>query len=66
MPIFEGGKQVYESPALSDIRDYCTRQVKTLWPEVKRFENPHTYYVDLSDKLLELRTSMLNEKRKHS
>jgi nicotinate phosphoribosyltransferase len=66
VPIFEGGKQVYQSPPLSEIRDYCTRQVKTLWPEVKRFENPHTYYVDLSDKLLELRNGMLNEKRKHS
>ncbi len=66
VPIFEGGKQVYQSPSLSDIQDYCTRQVKTLWGEVKRFENPHTYYVDLSDKLLELRTGMLNEKRKHS
>ena len=64
VPIFEGGKQVYQSPSLSEIRDYCTAQVKTLWPEVKRFENPHTYYVDLSDKLLELRNSMLNEKRK--
>lgn len=64
VPIFVGGKQVYQSPPLSEIRDYCTRQVKTLWPEVKRFENPHTYYVDLSDKLLELRNSMLNEKRK--
>ena len=64
VPIFEGGKQVYQSPPLAEIRDYCTRQVKTLWPEVKRFENPHTYYVDLSDKLLELRNGMLNEKRK--
>ena len=66
VPVFLGGKQVYQSPALDEIRDYCTRQVKTLWPEVKRFENPHTYYVDLSDKLLELRNSMLNEKRKRN
>ncbi len=65
VPIFIGGKQVYKSPTLPEIRDYCNRQLKTLWPEVKRFEYPHNYYVDLSDKLLTLRNDMLNEKRKH-
>ena len=66
VPIFLEGKQVYECPPLDEVRDYCTRQVRTLWPEVKRFENPHNYYVDLSEKLLEMRNSMLNEKRKRN
>ena len=64
VPIFLNGKQVYQCPPLDEVRDYCTRQVRTLWPEVKRFENPHNYYVDLSDKLLDMRNTMLNEKRK--
>ena len=65
VPIFKDGKQVYECPSLPDIQAYCSRQLKTLWPEVKRFENPHTYYVDLSDKLLELKTTMLKEMREN-
>ena len=48
VPIFKGGKKVYEEPSLKEIRDYCLRQTDTLWDEVKRFENPHKYYVDLS------------------
>ena len=51
VPIFEGGKKVYEEPSLKEIRDYCLRQTDTLWDEVKRFENPHKYYVDLSKNL---------------
>lgn len=51
VPIFEGGKKVYEEPSLKEIREYCLRQTDTLWDEVKRFENPHKYYVDLSKNL---------------
>lgn len=49
--IFEGGRCVYDSPDLETIRDYCKKQVDTLWDEVLRFENPHKYYVDLSQRL---------------
>jgi nicotinate phosphoribosyltransferase len=49
--IFSKGKCVYDKPALEDIRNYCAQQVDTLWEEVLRFENPHTYYVDLSQAL---------------
>ena len=63
VPIFQGGRQVYQSPALPEIREYCARQVDTLWPEVTRFDYPHNYYVDLSDKLLTLRNQMLTEKK---
>ena len=58
-PIYRGGELVYELPRLEDIRDYCARQLETLWPEVKRFDNPHIYYVDLSTKLWELKNKLL-------
>ena len=57
--IFENGKQVYESPSVKEISDYRKEQVDSLWDEVKRFEKPHTYYVDLSEKLWEQKNSLL-------
>jgi nicotinate phosphoribosyltransferase len=62
VPIFKGGECVYETPAISEIQKYCKSEVETLWDEVKRFENPHTYYVDLSEKLWNIKHSLL-EKR---
>ena len=59
MPIFQSGKCVYESPRVADIQAYCRTQVDALWDEVKRFENPHRYYVDLSEALWELKNRML-------
>ncbi len=59
--IFDGGKSCYDSPDVRDIRDYCQAQVATLWDEVKRFENPHTYYVDLSQKLWDEKQRLLDE-----
>ena len=50
---------MYESPTLEDIRTYCQEQVGTLWEEVKRFDNPHRYYVDLSQKLWNVKYSLL-------
>ena len=61
VPIFENGKCVYESPSLKEIKKYCAEQVDTLWDEVKRFKNPHKYYVDLSEKLWNLRNDLLNK-----
>ena len=58
--IFEKGKQVYTSPRVKEISDYRKEQVESLWDEVTRFENPHTYYVDLSENLWNLRDSLLN------
>ncbi len=57
--IFSGGKQVYVSPPIDEIRGYCSRQLETLWDEVKRFENPHTYYVDLSPALWKTKNELL-------
>ena len=58
-PIFLGGELVYELPTLEEIRAYCAEQLDTLWDEVKRFENPHNYYVDLSQKLWDIRNDLL-------
>lgn len=59
--IFDKGECVYTSPSLSEIRDYCAEQIDSLWDEVKRFENPHKYYVDLSEKLWEIRKLLIEE-----
>ena len=59
VPVFLGGEQVYELPTLEEIRTYCAREIETLWDEVKRFENPHNYYVDLSQKLWDIRYELL-------
>lgn len=61
LPIFEKGELVYESPSIEEIRAYCTQQVDSLWDEVKRFENPHRYYVDLSEKLWNIKNQLLKE-----
>lgn len=58
--IFEKGRQVYSSPSVKDISKYRAEQVGSLWDEVTRFENPHTYYVDLSEELWNLRHDLLN------
>ncbi len=59
VPIFQGGKLVYEVPTIEQSRAYCAEQVGTLWDEVKRFENPHNYYVDLSKKLWDIKHMLL-------
>ncbi|MBQ8203832.1 MAG: nicotinate phosphoribosyltransferase [Clostridia bacterium] len=59
--IFEKGRQVYESPSVKEIARYREEQVETLWDEVKRFEKPHTYYVDLSEKLWNQRDMLLKK-----
>ena len=62
VPIFKNGELVYELPSLESIRDYCREQVDSLWDEVKRFDNPHSYYVDLSQKLWDIKYSLLKNK----
>ncbi|MBQ8927123.1 MAG: nicotinate phosphoribosyltransferase [Oscillospiraceae bacterium] len=59
VPVFEKGQCVYESPTLPEIQRYCKAQLETIWEETKRFENPQTYYVDLSQKLWDLKQEML-------
>lgn len=59
--IFDKGKQVYECPSLEEIRNYCMEQVDLLWDEVKRFENPHEYIVDLSLPVWEMKDRLIKE-----
>ncbi len=60
VPVFLNGKRVYESPSLPEIQAYCREQVDTFWDEIKRFDNPQTYYVDLSDKLWQIQQDLLH------
>ena len=59
VPIFKNGELVYDCPDIHQIRQYCMEQVDKLWDEVKRFDNPHTYYVDLSQKLWDIKYNLL-------
>ena len=64
VPVFKNGELVYRLPALNEIRAYCAQQVDTLWDEVKRFDNPQTYYVDLSQKLWDVKYNLLKRNGK--
>ena len=57
--VFKDGVCVYQTPPIEDIQRYCAQQVGQLWEEVKRFENPHRYYVDLSQKLWDCKNQLL-------
>ena len=61
VPIFEKGVCVYQSPSLQEIQQYCKEQIHTLWDEMLRFENPHKYYVDLSQELWDLKRTLLQK-----
>ncbi len=63
VPIFKNGECVYDIPSISEVRAYCADRVAHLWDEVKRFENPHKYYVDLSEKLWNIKMKLLEERR---
>ena len=64
VPIFQGGQLVYQAPTIQETRVYCAREVDSLWDEVKRFENPHNYYVDLSQKLWDIQQELLEREGK--
>ena len=65
VPIFKNGKQVYKLPSIEEIKAYCQEQLDTLWDEVTRFENPHNYYVDFSQKLWDIREELLDKNKKN-
>ena len=52
---------MYKKPKAFDIREYCLAQIDTLWDEVKRFENPHKFYVDLTPQLWQIKNDLLNK-----
>jgi nicotinate phosphoribosyltransferase len=60
VPIFVSGNCVYESPSVMEIRDYCVSEQNTLWDEARRLVNPHNIYVDLSQKLYNIKHALLD------
>lgn len=63
VPVFLGGELVYQAPTLDEIQKYCQDQMDTMWDSVKRFDNPHNYYVDLSQKLWDIKYSLLTQNK---
>jgi nicotinate phosphoribosyltransferase len=61
--IFDNGKNIYESPNIHEIKKYCSEQIDLLWDEVKRFERPHEYFVDLSQDLWNIKDKLLKNHR---
>lgn len=61
VPVFIKGKCVYKKPEIGEIKNYCAEQLGTMWESVLRFENPHRYYVDLSEKLWNIKHNLLSE-----
>ena len=59
--LFDHGRQVYDCPPLDEVRKYCQSQINTLWDEMLRFENPQTYYVDLSQKLYDMKRELIEQ-----
>lgn len=61
IPIFEKGKLVYDLPSLDEIRAHHKKEFNALWPEILRLENPHEYYVDLSESLWKLKQDLIQK-----
>lgn len=61
--VFKNGKQIYELPALDAIRRHCAEEIDGMWDEVRRFTNPHNYYVDLSERLWNVKHELLRAGR---
>ncbi len=59
--LFDKGRLVYDEPDVETVKEYCKAQVDTLWDETLRFENPQTYYVDLSQKLWDVKDKLIKE-----
>ena len=64
VPVFKSGELVYDLPSLAEIRQHCAQEIEGMWDEVRRFTNPHNYYVDLSEKLWSIKHDMIAEHRK--
>ena len=64
VPVFVNGQLVYKRKTTLETKAYCKEQMDTLWDEVKRLRNPHNYYVDLSQKLWDLKNDLINKNKK--
>ena len=63
LPLFRKGECVYKERNIEEIKSYCREQIDTLWDEVTRFENPHNYYVDLSQQLWDVKHELLRKNK---
>ena len=63
VPVFKNGEQVYKLPTLHEIREHNQREIEGMWDEIRRFTNPHNYYVDLSEKLWQIKHDMISKFR---
>lgn len=61
VPVFRNGECIYETPKTMEIREYCQKELNTLWDETRRLVNPHNVYVDLSKKLYDMKISLLDQ-----
>jgi len=61
VPIFQNGNLVYSVPKIEDVKKYCAQELDSIWDEVKRFEHPHRYYVDLSNRLWAIKENLIND-----
>nr|MCR4604497.1 nicotinate phosphoribosyltransferase [Eubacterium sp.] len=61
IPIFKNGQCVYETPSVMELQDFCKRELDTLWDESRRLVNPQTVFVDLSDKLYDIKSALLEK-----
>ena len=59
--VFDKGECVYQCPEIETVKNYCQEQIGTLWDETLRLDNPQTYYVDLSQKLWDMKQKLLQE-----
>ena len=64
VPIFKNGELIYKNPTLKEKQKYCKQEMETLYPEVIRIVKPHGYYVDLSEKLLDMKNDLIKKVRK--
>lgn len=65
-PLMENGRVVAKSYSLQELRDFCQQEMASLWPSIKRFENPQTYYVDLSPRLWQVKHEFLEKHSKRN
>ena len=66
VPVFSNGELIYTVPSLGETRSYCAEEVNSIWDEVKRFENPHNYFVDLSQALWDEKQNLLKQERERA
>lgn len=62
--IFKNGELIYEDPSIQEKREYCEKEMSSMYPEIKRLENPHIYYVDQTHDLITLKKELVEAYRK--